>query len=131
MSRTLLLTIDSLINLILGALLMVFPQRLVSILGVPQADSAFYPSLLGGILFGVGLALWIERRRQKTAVVGLGLGGAIAINLSGAIVLAVWLLAADLGLPLRGLVFLWSVVVLLVAVSAVEIGNVWRNREAA
>lgn len=131
MSRTLLLTIDSLINLILGALLMVFPQRLVSILGVPQADSAFYPSILGGILFGVGLALWIERRRQKTAVVGLGLGGAIAINLSGAIVLAVWLLAADLGLPLRGLVFLWSVVVLLVAVSAVEIGNVWRNREAA
>ena len=51
---------------------------------------------------------------------GLGLGGAICINLCGGIVLALWLIAGDLSLPLRGLVLLWGLVVILVGISIFE-----------
>jgi hypothetical protein len=50
----------------------------------------------------------------------LGLGGAIAINLCGGLVLAVWLLSNKLSLPLRGQIFLWSLVMLLVGISVLE-----------
>ena len=60
--RSLWLSIDSLINLLLGAFLVVFPRDIVSFLGIPQADSAFYPGILGAMLFGIGIALWMERR---------------------------------------------------------------------
>ena len=61
MHRSILLTIDGVINLVLGVLLMAFPDRLVALLGVPPASHGFYPNLLGGVLFGIGLALMIER----------------------------------------------------------------------
>jgi len=80
MKRSSLLIIDGILNLSLGALLITFPDRLVSALGVPDAASAFYPNILGGVLFGIGIALLIERNNQHAGGIGLGLGGAIAIN---------------------------------------------------
>jgi hypothetical protein len=121
MTRSSLLTLDAVINLLLGALLVVFPRGVVSFLGIPGAESAFYPSILGGVLFGIGIALLFERGERRRPMRGLGLKGAIAINLSGGAVLAVWLIAGHLGLPLRGYVVLWTLVVLLVGISAVEI----------
>jgi hypothetical protein len=56
-SRTTILSIDGAINLVLGLLLVVFPERLVDLLGIPSSDSAFYPNILGGVLFGIGIAL--------------------------------------------------------------------------
>ena len=81
MSRSFLIWIDSFINLGLGALLIVFPRDLVSFLGIPQPASAFYPSILGAVLFGIGIALWMDCGTDR--VRGLGLGGAIVINLCG------------------------------------------------
>lgn len=121
MNRTTLLTIDSIINLGLGALLVVFPRPLVALLGIPEVDSAFYPSLFGGVLIGVGIALWIERGSRRAAARGLGLSGAVAINLCAGGVLALWLLIGNLTLPSRGLVLLWGLVVMLVAISLVEL----------
>jgi hypothetical protein len=53
--------------------------------------------------------------------VGLGLGGAVAINLCGGIVLFIWLISGALDLPLRGLVFLWALAIVLVGISTVEL----------
>ena len=115
--RTLLLRIDAAINLLLGVLLLVFPQRLVDALGIPAAEQVFYPSILGAVLFGIGIALLLEQRSGG----GLGLAGAVAINLCGGIALAFWLLFGDLALPARGIVFLWTLVTVLVGLSAVEL----------
>jgi hypothetical protein len=120
MNRTSLLKADAAINLILGILLMAFPAKMINALGVPMADPSFYATILGGVLFGIGLALLLECYRKSDRFVGLGLGGAIAINLCGGLVLAVWLLSNKLSLPLRGQIFLWSLVLLLVGISVLE-----------
>ena len=121
MKRSSLLIVDGIINLALGALLITFPEMLVSALGVPDAVPAFYPNILGGVLFGIGIALLIERNNQHGGGIGLGLRGAIAINLCGGLVLAAWMLFGNLSLPFRGFVFLWMLVILLVGISFAEL----------
>ena len=120
MKHSFLLKVDAAINLILGILLLAFPTGLVELLGIPPAASAFYPSILGGVLFGIGLALLIECRWKSSRFSGLGLGGAIAINLCGGAVLAIWLFSDTLSLPLRGQFLLWFLVLLLIGLSIVE-----------
>ncbi|MEJ2222537.1 MAG: hypothetical protein P8X80_17245 [Desulfobacterales bacterium] len=120
MNRSTLLKADAAINLILGILLMAFPAALVKALGIPMSDPPFYAAILGGVLFGIGLALLIECYRKSSRFIGLGLSGAIAINLCGGCVLAAWLLSDKLSLPLRGQIFLWALVVLLVGISLLE-----------
>jgi hypothetical protein len=121
MPHTTLLKVDAAINLILGILLMVFPAKLVQVLGIPLANTSFYASILGCVLFGIGLALLIECYRQSKRFIGLGLAGAVMINLCGGIVLAFWLLWGKLNLPLRGQIFLWSLVGLLIGLSLLEV----------
>jgi len=113
-----LLTIDAIVNMGLGLLLLTFPDAIVEALGVPPAANAFYPNILGGVLFGIGLALWLGRSGSAT---GLGFGGAVSINLCGGAVLGLWLLFGDLQIPARGRVLLWGLVVLLVGLSVLEI----------
>ncbi|MEJ2108053.1 MAG: hypothetical protein P8X48_12130 [Acidiferrobacteraceae bacterium] len=112
-----LLLVDAIINLVLGVVLIFFPGPVVAALGVPSVDSAFYPSILGAVLFGIGIALLVQRRAGG----GLGLRGAVAINLSGGVVLVFWLLFGHLQLPVRGLVFLWALAAVLVGISTVEL----------
>ena len=112
---------DAIINLLLGVLLMVFPTNLVAFLGIPAAQNAFYPSILGAVLFGIGIALLLERYRHLSHIIGLGLGGAISINLMGGVVLAVWLVTGNLSMSLRGYVLLWLLVLILLGISACEL----------
>lgn len=120
MQHTTLIKADAAINLILGILLMAFPAELVKVLGIPMADISFYPAILGGVLFGIGLALVVECYRRTNRFIGLGLAGAVLINLCGGFVLAFWLLWGQLNLPVRGLIFLWTLVVLLIGLSLLE-----------
>ena len=120
MKRTFLLKIDAAINLILGVLLMAFPAGLVRALGLPLTVPAFYATILGGVLFGIGLALLIESFFKSSRFSGLGLGGAIAINLCGGGVLAIWLIGDTLSLPLQGQILLWCLVLLLIGLSLLE-----------
>ena len=76
----LLLALDAAVNLLLGAILLLFPAGLIALLGLPATDTHFYTSILGGVLFGIGLALLLELRGGSARIRGLGLGGAIAIN---------------------------------------------------
>lgn len=103
---SLLLGIDAVVNFLLGILLLAFSRPLAGILGVPYSDSGFYPTILGAVLFGIGIALVIEVLRKPQGPVGLGAGGAVAVNLSGGAVLLVWLFSGALALPLRGRIFL-------------------------
>lgn len=120
-TTSLLLCIDAAINFLLGILLLAFSRPLADVLGVPFSDVGFYPTILGAILFGIGIALVVEVRRKPNGLVGLGVGGAVAINLSGGMVLLLWLLSGALELPLRGRVFLWSLALLLVGISTAEL----------
>lgn len=120
-----LLLLDAIINLLLGVLLLIFPKPLVDFLGIPSATNSFYPSLLGAVLFGIGIALLIQQYLPKIG--GLGLGGAVSINLCGGLVLAYWLQMGGLELPTRGFVFLWVVVLILVILSLMELHSSLRS----
>jgi hypothetical protein len=72
-----LLTIDALANLVLGVILLLFPVGAGQALGAPAFTDLFYPTLLGGVLVGISLALFIQRFRGSLPVSGLGVEGAI------------------------------------------------------
>ena len=117
MQRPLLLA-DALINLLLGALLLFYPQWLVEALGMPVVATTFFPNVLGGVLFGIGLALLIAYRGGAQ---GLGLDGAIAINLCGAGVVVGWLVIAPHAIPPRGKITLWIIAVVVIGIGLVEL----------
>ncbi len=122
-----LLAVDGAVNLVLGLLLVCFPTGLAEWLGLPAPGSWFYTTILGAVLFGIGVALFLELHGAPSGVRGLGLGGAIAINLCGGSALLVLLLTLPLDIPLRGTVILWGVGVLVVGIALAEIaGRSWK-----
>lgn len=125
MNSSKVLIIDAVVNFILGILLLLlipFPEQVIQFLGVPKVQQVFYPSIMGAVFIGIGIALLIESFREKTQqLVGLGLGGAIAINLCGGAVLMGWLIFGGLDLPMRGLIFLWGFAFILVVISSIEL----------
>ncbi len=96
---------------------------MIAFLGLPSPGVAFYPSILGAVLLGIGIALVVERRASNRPTAGLGLVGAVTINACGGVALAAWLVSGQLALPLRGAVCLWILVALLVGLSSVELGT--------
>ena len=122
------LIIDGVVNLILGISLLLFPLGVAETLGVPQAESNFYPTILGGVIFGIGIALLLEAYGQKRRIRGLGIGGAIAINFCGAGVLALWLSFEPLSIPLRGMITLWIVAIVVLGLGILEtLTKTWRD----
>ena len=102
-SRKYILRFDAIINLILGILLALYSKDLAEFLGIPIVESSFYPNILGGVFIGIALALYIETRRKASKVTtGLGLIGAIGINLCGGFVLLIWLIFGHIHIPVKG-----------------------------
>jgi len=122
-----LLTVDAIINFMLGLPLMFVPIQTARILGIPFPEPAFYASLLGAVLTGIGVALLIERYHDRIHMAGLGIGGAIAINIFGAVALILWLFLGDLDIPVRGYVFLGAVAVVVLGISLVELRACYRK----
>jgi len=114
------LFIDAIINLGLGLLLLWASTDIAEFLGVPTVQPGFNPSIFDAVLIGIGIALLIETFKGERIITGLGLFGAIAINMCGGIVLAFWLLFGELNIPLKGYIFLWIIVFLLVILSTIE-----------
>ena len=77
-----LLAVDGFINLLFGLLLLFFPTGILDLFGLPQTNTYFYSSILGGVIFGIGVALGLECWGAAD-ITGLGLAGAIAINPCG------------------------------------------------
>lgn len=121
MTRLTLLTIDAAINLGLGLVLILFPGKLSGWLGLPSPGTLFYSSILGAVLTGIGLALLLEHFRGTTGVNGLGLGGAVSINICGSAMLVGWLVGRNSGMSTRGQVVLWMVALVVLGLSVVEL----------
>jgi hypothetical protein len=116
MNESRLLIIDGVINLALGVLLVAFPAPLIQVLGLPS-ESRFYANILGAVLIGIAIALFIQHKNGS----GLGLDGAVVINLCGGATLAAWLVFGDLDLNTGGAILLWALVILLVGLSFTEL----------
>jgi hypothetical protein len=99
-------------------LLLLYPQWLVEALGMPVVANTFFPNVLGGVLFGIGLALLFTHRGGAQ---GLGLDGAIAINLCGAGVVVGWLVIAPHAIPPRGKITLWVIALVVIGIGLVEL----------
>ena len=116
------LFVDAIINFVLGVLLLIFSPEIASWLGVPLSSTSFYPNILGAIFIGITIALLIDVKGKKdNGNMGLGLLGAISINLCGGTMLALWLILGDLELPVRGFIILWTIVIILIIVSVTEL----------
>jgi hypothetical protein len=123
-----LLFIDGIANLFLGGLLLLFPFEIAPMLGVPIPDTYFYPTILGAVLLGIGIALLMDVYGQPRSIRGLGIAGAIAINFCGAGALTLWLIFAPLDLPLRGYIVLWAIAIVVFAIGFVElISKSWKE----
>ena len=123
MKKKTLLEIDGAVNLVLGTVLLLFPAGMLDLLGLPSVQHHFYTTILGAVIAGIGLALFIELRWGAKGVRGLGLAGAIAINLCGGGVLLVWLLFIPFEMPLRGHILLWSVAGVVLGMGILELAS--------
>jgi len=116
-----------LVSCYLGFLLLLFPAGILELFGLPLTDTYFYTSILGAVIFGIGIALLLELAGVGRGIRGLGLGGAIVINFWGAGVLVAWLLFGHLSIPIRGHVTLWTVAILVLAIGFIETAaGIWK-----
>ncbi|MHC4942164.1 MAG: hypothetical protein ACYTG7_04020 [Planctomycetota bacterium] len=122
------LALDAFVNLAIGLMLLLYPAGVLELLALPATNTFFYTSILGAVILGIGLALALELRNSRTDLRGLGLGGAVAINLCGGGALMGWLIFADLQIPLHGEIILWIVAVLVLGTGIVEAASYLRQR---
>ena len=130
MKRRVTLLIDAVINLILAVLLLSFSPKTADFFGVPSSHINFYPNILGAVFLGITIALIIEAYRKPANINtgGLGLTGAVCINLCGGFVLLLWLIFGNLDLPVKGNIFLWSLDIILLLISSIELLNIVKKK---
>lgn len=116
-SHKTLLVIDAVVNLFLGILLLLAPIGLIDILGLPAISNTFYTTVLAGVLVGIGIALLLSLRCND----GLGLLGAIVINLCGSSALAAWLLINPDQVSKQGSIILAGIVILVLGLGLLEL----------
>jgi len=122
MRKKITLLTDAAVNFFLGIMLLAFNPGLSGFFGVPGTDLNFYPNILGAVFIGITIALVYEAYRKKDNVsAGLGLTGAVCINLCGGIVLTLWLIFGRLNLPVRGQILLWVLAAVLLVISVIEL----------
>ena len=120
-TKNLLLVVDGIVNLALGILLVFFPGQLMDALDLPRVEMFFYVNILGAVLFGIGIALLIERFAGEKRITGLGIGGAIPINLCAVGVVIFWMLFGDLELSQLGTIILWSIAIIVFGIAIAEL----------
>jgi len=129
-NKNALLTIDGIINLVLGILMLFFPMQMIQTFDLPTTDNTFYINILGAVLFGIGIALLIERSSNRLHMSGLGIAGAIVINLCGSGTFIAWLLFGNLNLSIGGSILLWSIALIVLGVAIIEIfSRSWKENE--
>lgn len=116
-----LLSIDAAVNLLIGVVLLLFPAGMGTLLGLPLTNTFFYTTIMGAVIFGIGVALVVECWGIDREIRGLGLHGAIAINICGAGALLVWLLLEPGDIPVHGRMVLWAVVGIVFIIAIAEI----------
>ena len=120
-----LLLIDSIVNIIIGLLLLCYPLGIGKVLGLPDPGNNFYALILGAVLLGIGIALFIELKFHERNIHGLGLEGAIIINILASIVLIIILITSKLNISSTALIILWFIGILVFFIGVAEF---FRNR---
>ena len=120
-----LLRVDSLVNVVLGVFLQCYPLGTGKLLGLPNSEDNFYALILGAVLLGIGIALYIESQYSEKGMRGLGLEGAIIINLIASVVLILILISGTLNISLTTSIILWFIGIL---VFIIGIAEFFRNR---
>lgn len=115
-----LLIVDGVVNTLLGLVLLTFPFGSGEILGLPKSENNFYPMILGAVLLGIGIALFIEVIYFYKRKRGLGLDGAIVINMAASVVLILILIFGQLNVSTTGLIILWIVGLSVLIIGFVE-----------
>ena len=118
-----LLFIDGSVNVFIGFILMLYPIGIEKVIGLPETDTLFYPIILGAVLFGIGIALFLEWRRPADVAPGLGITGAFIINLFGSMALISCLLFIPLNIPFRGFILLWALGIIVFLLGISELYN--------
>ncbi len=111
--------IEIALKLSAGLMLLIAPKTLARALGLPPADEAFWPRLLGATLVGLGLASALEAHYVPGK--SLGLYGTTAINLCVAACLGGLLILGRSAPSKRGRGLLWLAAGLLTVLGLVEI----------
>jgi uncharacterized membrane protein len=119
--RTLLLITDAIVDLALGFFLVLFPVKVLDFLGLPVEAPPFYAIILGGVLIGIGIALFLGLKTGSRSGDGLGLHGAMLINLFGALALASLLIKSWIYIPLRGYLILLGLLFFVVLLCGAEL----------
>lgn len=126
--KNLLLVIDGFVNLALGILLVFFPAQFIVTFDLPKVETFFYVNILGAVLFGIGIAMLLEHFMGTNGITGLGIGGAIAVNLCGGGALVYWLLFGDLNLSPGGSIFLWGIAIIVLGIALAELlTRTWKD----
>ena len=120
-----LLLIDSIVNIIIGLLLLCYPLGIGKVLGLPDPGDNFYVLILGAVILGIGVALFFELEYYDRGIRGLGLEGAIIINILASVVLIIILIAGKLNVSFTALIILWFIGILVFLIGIVEF---FRNR---
>ena len=128
LSQALVLRVDAVSNGALAVFLLAATwDRAYDLFGLPRAEPPFYAQLLGAALVAFAIVEWAlaGTPAERTVTLAAAVGSAI-----GALVLAVWLLAADTELDTHGLVALWSVVAFLALAAAIHAVVLSRGRRS-
>ena len=115
-----LLIVDGVVNTLLGLVLFTFPFGSGEILGLPKSENNFYPMILGAVLLGIGIALFIEVKYFYKGKRGLGLDGAIVINMVAGVALILILIFGQPNVSTTGLIILWIVGLSVLIIGFVE-----------
>ncbi|MBI9012940.1 MAG: hypothetical protein JEZ08_11965 [Clostridiales bacterium] len=125
-----LLLIDGIVNVIIGILLLLFPFGIDKTLGLPSSNTYFYPTILGAVILGIGIALLIEAQGKSRNIRGLGLAGAIIINFCGATSLLIWLIIDPFDIPQRGYITLWLIIAIVYIIGFLEVNHNLRKHDS-
>ena len=115
-----LLLIDGIVNLAVGLVLLCYPLGIGDYLELPKSDNNFYPVILGALIFSIGIALFVERKYYELGIRGLGIEGAIIINIITSSALIIFLIFGRLNISIVGSIILWFVGILVFIIGVVE-----------
>jgi hypothetical protein len=115
-----LLLIDGTVNLAVGLVLLCYPLGIGDYLELPKSDNNFYPVILGALIFSIGIALFIESKYYEGGIRGLGIEGAIIINIITSSALIIFLIFGRLNISIVGSIILWFVGILVFIIGVVE-----------
>ena len=120
-----LLWLETLLKGGIGLVMLFVPITAAKVAGLPHGNTAFWPRLFGAALIGIAAAFAVEGYTQLNPNVtasGLGLGGAVMINLITILSLIGTIIFKGVTTR-RGLLLIWSLSLMLTFLMLFEIAN--------